>query len=70
MIKKTITKQEKLQLLGLVTLGRQHYKMVDSVRDAISEIIEDEDTNIHDMTWEYDKDLDHVLKDMGIQVGK
>lgn len=63
-----ITEQEKLQLLGLVTLARQHYKVVDEVRDAITKIVGVDDTVLHDSAWDYDVDFEQALKDSEIEV--
>ena len=63
-----ITNQQKLELLGLVTLARQHYKVVDQVRDAITEIIGEEDSVLHDSAWDYDIDFEKALKDSKIEV--
>ena len=65
---KTITEIEKLQLLGLVTLARQHYKIVDEVRDAITLLIGKDDSVLHDSAWDYDVDFDKALADSGIEV--
>lgn len=67
-MRKSITEAEKLQLLGLVTLARQHYKIVDQVRDAISSIIQEEDSLLHDALWDYDTNFDKSLASMGIKV--
>lgn len=67
----TITDAERLQLLGLITLGQKHYRMVDEIRDNISEILEDEDkdSRLTDATWDYpNSDIDELLKIMGIEV--
>lgn len=69
MTKKVITQEEKLQLLGLVTLGQQHYKMVDQVRDAMTAVLGDDDTLLHEVVWDYDRSFEDALKGMGIEVG-
>lgn len=65
---KKITPEQKLQLLGLVTLGRQHYKVVDEVRDAITNIIGVDDSVLHDAAWDYDMDFEKALSDSQIEV--
>lgn len=67
-MKTKITQNEKLQLLGLVTLGQQHYKVTDLVRDAITEIVENDDTLLHEAVWDYDRNFDEALKQMNIEV--
>jgi len=67
-MRKNITENERLQLIGLVTLARQHYKVVDQARDAISALIEEDDSLLHDATWEYDMNLDKAIHDMGVEV--
>lgn len=67
-MRKSITEIERLQLLGLVTLARQHYKIVDQARDAISLIIQEDDSLLHDAVWDYDTDFDKSLASMGIEV--
>lgn len=66
----TITENERLQLLGLLTLGQQHYKTIDSVREAIENIIEDPDGGslLSDAIWDYETDIDKILKNMNIEV--
>lgn len=67
-MKKSITALERLQLLGLLTLARQHNKIVDQTRDAITLIIEEDDSLVHDAIWGYDVDLDKCLDNMGIKI--
>lgn len=63
-----ITEEQKLQLLGLLTLGRQHYKIIDQVRSAMTKIIGEEDTVLHDTIWDYDVDFEKALHDSQIEV--
>ncbi len=63
-----ITPEQKLQLLGLVTLARQHYRIVDQVRDGITEIIGKDDSVLHDACWDYDTDFEKALADSEIEV--
>lgn len=67
-----ITKSQKLQLLGLVTLAVEHYKIIDQARDAMSDILGEEDTHVHDMLYEdvanVPRELNKALKNMGIKV--
>jgi hypothetical protein len=63
-----ITAQQKLELLGLITLARQHYRVVDDVRDAITKIIGEEDSVLHDSAWDYDVNFEKALKDSEVEV--
>jgi hypothetical protein len=63
-----ITEQQKLELLGLVTLARQHYRVVDQVRDAITAIIGEEDSVLHDAAWDYDVKFEKALQDSQVEV--
>lgn len=63
-----ITQEQKLQLLGLVTLAQQHYKIVDEVRDAITQIIGKDDSILHDAAWDYNIDFNKALADSDIEV--
>lgn len=63
-----ITDEQKLQLLGLVTLARQHNKVADDVVKAITKIIGTDDSQVHDATWEQDADFDEALKNSDIEV--
>ena len=67
-----ITKNQKLQLLGLVTLAIEHYKIIDQSRDAISDILGEEDTQVHDMLYDdvanVPRELSKALKNMDIKV--
>jgi hypothetical protein len=65
---KVITQAEKLQLLGLVTLGRKHDKIVNQVREGITEIIGTDDSQVHDAIWEHDADFEKALSNAGIEV--
>jgi hypothetical protein len=68
-MKTTITEQERLQLLGLLTLGIKHQRIVNQVDDAIAEIVQEETGNLlSDAVYDGNDDIDHVLKNMGITV--
>lgn len=66
---KTITESQRLQLLGLVVLGIEHYKIVNSVEDLATKIVEDKvGGHLSDMIYEADLDIDKRLGYMGITV--
>lgn len=68
-MKTTITEGEKLQLLGLLTLGRSHNKIVNQVNDEMARIVGDEDKYSALTDAVYDEaDIDEVLKNMEITV--
>lgn len=67
-MRKTITEAEKLQLLGLQTLGREYYKKVDIVRDEMTRILGTDDSLLHDSIWDYDQSFDESFKVMGLEV--
>lgn len=66
---KQITEDEKLALVGLITLGRQHYRMVDEVYEALTKRLGEDGTNIHDALYEQDAlDIDDLLEKNNIEV--
>lgn len=68
-MKTTITNSEKLQLLGLLTLGIRHRQVVDQVEKAMAEITETEvGGHLGDALYESDTDIDEILKRMGIAI--
>lgn len=67
---KTITESEKLQLIGLITLGRHHQQKVTDVEQAISKLTDTEigghfSDSLYD-TGNYD--IDELLKREGVEV--
>lgn len=72
--KTTISESERLQLLGLLTLARQHSQIVDQCSDGIDEILEVQGfekggTHLHDSIWDKSaEDFDSTLKKMGIKI--
>lgn len=66
---KSITTQEKLQLLGLLTLGIQHQKIVNQVEEAMAKISGEEiGGHLSDAVYEGDTDIDKILVNIGIEV--
>lgn len=63
-----ITQEQKLQLLGLITLARQHSKIVDDVHNSITQFVGVDDSVLHDAIWDYDMDFEKALKDSQIEV--
>ena len=49
---KTITQDEKLQLMGIMALAKSHQKVVDECYDGITRIVGEESTHIHDSIYE------------------
>lgn len=69
-MKKTITPQEKLQLLGLLTLARQHQKMVREAEGAMIKVLDHDDNyldHLSDAMYD-DSSIDDALKYMGVKV--
>ena len=72
-MKKVITQSEKMQLLGLLTLAREHRKIVVLAERASADILEHEDEYLDhysDAIWDDSISLDNVLKNMKIKVSK
>lgn len=68
-MRKFITESEKLQLLGLLTLGIQHQQIVNQVEDAMAKITDTEAGSLlGDALYEGSTDIDTVLQNMGIEV--
>ena len=71
-MKKIITKAERLQLIGLMTLAHQAYKKMDEADDAMQEIVGDDGTGgaglLSDEYFEDKPNVDATLKVMGIKV--
>lgn len=68
-MKKTITKAEHLQLIGLLTIAEQHYKMVEEARQAINTVLgtDDEHGDVSDVIYG-DRPLKWLLGRNGITV--
>ncbi len=67
---KTITKNQYLQLVGLMTLGRKHNEMCREIEKAACEIT-GEDVAGHTVDMMYgDRELDEGLKLLGVQVAE
>ena len=68
-MKTTITQNEYLQIVGLMTLARNHQKIVDDCNDAMSEIVGDDEKYSLLTDAMYDStDVDTALKNMNITV--
>jgi hypothetical protein len=71
-MKTEITKEEYLQLVGLLTLARQHKKMVDEIEEAMKQVIGEEADYGHcgDAIWENDGTYtaNDLLKKLKIKV--
>lgn len=67
-----ITEQQRLELMGLIALGRQHYRVIDQVYDGITKIVGEEGSHLHDAVFEIEKtvDIDKLLALSEIEVGK
>lgn len=69
--KKTITKAQHLQLVGLLALAKRHNERLDDIRRAVAEIIREEDDHGHASDIVYgDRDLDDGLRILGITVAE
>lgn len=69
-MKKEITEDEKLKLMGILALAKSHQKIVDQCYDAMTELLDEESTLIHDSIYEEVNmvDFDVLLARAGIQV--
>lgn len=70
-MKKTITQDEKLKLMGIMALAQSHRKVVDQCYDAMSDILFEESTLVHDAVYEDNfrmVDFDKLLERAGIEV--
>lgn len=68
-MKTSITEKEKLQLLGLLTLGIKHHQIVDHVEQAMADLTETEVGGLlGDALYESNLDIDTVLANMDIKV--
>lgn len=74
-MKNRITNNEKLQLLGLLTLAIQHQQLVILSEKAMCQILEVENPNgyagcLSDAIYDGNLDIDSILKNMEIKVTK
>jgi len=72
-MKKEITKNEELQLIGLITLAKKHYKIVSDCEKEMEKIVGGDDEYgglLSDNVYSRDDndDVSSALKDMGIKV--
>lgn len=70
-MKKQITEDEKLQILGLLTLARQHYAMVAAAEKAMAQVLDHDEAYVDwlsDAISENNESIDEVLKKMEITV--
>lgn len=69
-IVKTITQDEKLQLMGIMALANSHYKIIDQCYDQVTKILGEESTHIHDSLYEQVSmvQFDALLEKAGIEV--
>lgn len=68
---KTITKSEELQLLGLVTLGRQHRAIVDQCEEAMGKLLgatEKYQFPAGDVLYDETRDIAWLLKSANVEV--
>lgn len=70
-MKKTITERERLELLGLLTLGRSAAKRVNEVEEAMCVILEAEDGidigHFTDAVWD-EATIDSIIKNSELAV--
>jgi len=69
-MKKTITQNEKLQLVGLLTLGIQHQEIVGRVEDAMAKLTGTEvGGHLGDALYQGGRfDIDELLENEGVGV--
>jgi len=67
---KTITQDEKLQLMGIMALANSHYKIIDQCYDQLTKILGEESTHLHDSLYEQISmvEFDKLLENAGIEV--
>jgi hypothetical protein len=71
MTKKTITRSEYLQLMGLVAVGREHYGWLERIRASIEKLLEishhdpGDGRCVSDVVFA-NGDVDHMLEDLNI----
>lgn len=73
-MKKTITENERLQLIGLMTLAKQHYEIVRNCERAMANLVGSEyeyEDNLSDQIYGSETyDVDEALKNIDIKVKK
>lgn len=70
-MKKTITENERLQIIGLATLAHKHFRQGIKYEQAVADILEAEDRycdQLSDVLFDDEIDVDDVLKKMGVEV--
>lgn len=74
-MKTVITTQEKLELLGLLTLARQHAKIVNLAEEAMVTVLDADSDGFGGVDWLYDEvyedrpiDMDVILGKMNVEV--
>jgi len=70
-MKKVITENERLQLLGLLTLARQHRIIISHSEEAMAVIMNEEFQNLDwlsDAIYDDSTTIDEVLKNMDVRV--
>lgn len=69
-MKKTISSNERLQIIGLVTLARSHAKMIAEIGITLCKTLKiegDYADKLSDCFWD-EENIDAVIKKMGIRV--
>jgi len=70
-MRKTITKDERLQLLGLLTLARHHAKMLQECETEEDRILDDKEGLSHLYDGSFNDDpIDVILEKMGVVIGE
>lgn len=75
-MKNRITEQERLQLLGLMTLAIQHQKIVNECETALATLLENDPSEgsyvgqLSDAIYNGDDNIDNILKEMDIKIIK
>lgn len=69
-MKTTITQSERLQLLGLLTLGAKQSQILAQLEASVNEVIADDEkySLLTDALYEGNTDIDDILKNMEITV--
>jgi hypothetical protein len=72
MPKERISRNEYLQLVGLLTVSRRHVRLIQEIAAAIGEVVGDPNDNeggwIGDAVWDANPDVDQMLERMKITV--
>lgn len=70
-MKKTITKYQKLEIIGLITVASKYYRIVRQCEAALCDILKMPDEyaeQLSDAIYEDDYNIDSILKNMGVTV--